>query len=371
MTRKLATVQKILAIDPIPNADKIEKATVLGWEVVVAKQDNFQVGDLVVYIEIDSIVPNRIEFDFLRDRKFRVRTIRLRKQVSQGLVMPLSILKKKKYREGQDVTKEMGVIKYDPQGDKEQKRAELLARQQRSRIKRFMSRYPWYRRWFTPYRAKRNWPKFIKKTDEDRIQLFPYICEQHADTNFIVTEKLDGQSGTYFLLRNPKRKFLWWEFGTEFVFGVCSRNLLRTKEDNSSYWTIARQYNIKLVLESMIGECKFVAIQGEIIGAGIQKNKYKLQGYDFYVFNIITENRKTIEDDIMRINALRFGLKPVPLLEKSFKLLPTIPEMVEYSKGKSTLLPVLREGVVLRNYEKNVSFKVVNPDFLLKLKDDE
>ena len=370
MTRNLASVQKILAIDPIPNADMIEKATVLGWEVVVAKKDNFQVGDLVVYIEIDSIVPDKPEFEFLRDRKFRVRTIKLRKQVSQGLIMPLSILKGKNYKEGQDVTKEIGVIKYDPQGDKERRLAEEQANRTKSRIKRFMSRYPWYRRLFMPKQAKKNWPKFIKKTDEDRIQLFPHICEQYADTEFIVTEKLDGQSGTYFLLRKPKHKFLWWEFGSEFVFGVCSRNLLRAKEDNSSYWTIAKQYGIRSILEQLIGNTKFVAIQGEIIGIGIQGNKYKLQGYDFYAFNLIFENA-TIPDNGMRYMLNPYNLKSVPLLDDKFRLLSTIPEMVEYSKGKSTLSPILREGVVVRNYEKPISFKIVNPDFLLKFGEDE
>ena len=228
--RKLASIQTIRNIRDIPNAQNIVIAEILGWEVVVAKKDNFQVGDLVAYIEIDSIVPDKPEFEFLRDRKFRVRTIKLRKQVSQGLIMPLSILKGKNYKEGQDVTKEIGVIKYDPQGDKERRLAEEQANRTKSRIKRFMSRYPWYRRLFMPKQAKKNWPKFIKKTDEDRIQLFPHICEQYADTEFIVTEKLDGQSGTYFLLRKPKHKFLWWEFGSEFVFGVCSRNLLRLEK---------------------------------------------------------------------------------------------------------------------------------------------
>jgi RNA ligase (TIGR02306 family) len=93
--RKLASIQKIVDIRPIDGADKIEVAQVLGWEVVVAKKDEFKVGDLVIYIEIDSIVPDKSEFDFLRDRKFRVRTIKLRKQVSQGLILPLSILPSK------------------------------------------------------------------------------------------------------------------------------------------------------------------------------------------------------------------------------------------------------------------------------------
>ena len=112
--RALAHVEKIIDIQPIPGADKIEVATVLGWKVVIAKADNFQIGDKVVYIEIDSKVPERPEFEFLRDRKFRVRTIRLRGQYSQGLIVPMSILGNKDYEVGIDVTKELGITYYIP-----------------------------------------------------------------------------------------------------------------------------------------------------------------------------------------------------------------------------------------------------------------
>ena len=112
--RKLASIQKIVSLEPIKDADKIEKATVLGWELVVAKKDNFKVGDLVVYCEVDSILPDKPEFEFLRERKFRIKTIKLRGQVSQGICFPLSILPKAKYNEGEDVTEVFGARKYDP-----------------------------------------------------------------------------------------------------------------------------------------------------------------------------------------------------------------------------------------------------------------
>jgi hypothetical protein len=231
MSRKLASIQKILNIEPIPGADAIEKATVLGWECVIAKRDNFKIGDLVVYIEVDSIVPEKPEFEFLRDRKFRVRTIKLRKQVSQGLVLPLSILPKGNYNEDDDATEVIGVKKYDPQADAEQKLMEQKLATSNNKIHKFFSRYPWYRKlFFKP--KKGGFPKFIKKTDEDRIQLFPGICEREKDTIFSVTEKIDGQSGTYFLVKNPKRfPFL----KQKYTFGVCSRNIHLTKPDNSSY----------------------------------------------------------------------------------------------------------------------------------------
>jgi len=359
--RKLASIQKIIDIKPIEKADAIEVAQVLGWECVVKKSENFKVGDLVIYIEIDSIVPDKPEFEFLRDRKFRVRTIKLRGQVSQGLVLPLSILLKGNYSEGQDITDILNVKKYDPQADTEQKLIEQKLAYTNNKIHKFFSRYPWYRKLFFKPKKSR-FPSFIKKTDEDRIQLFPHICENEKDTVFSVTEKVDGQSGTYFLVKKPK-KFLFFNGGYE--FGVCSRNLHLPKEDNSSYWTIAKQYNIKKVLEDIIGNNQFVVLQGEILGTGIQGNKYKINGYDFYAFNLIYPD-KTIDSFTANLILSDYCIKFVPILNMNFEIKSTIPEMVEYAKGKSTLLPIDREGIVIRNYEKGISFKVINPDFLLK-----
>jgi hypothetical protein len=106
-------------------------------------------------------------------------------------------------------------------------------------------------------------------------------------------------------------------------------------------------------------------LQGEIIGGNIQGNKYKIDGYDFYAFNLIYPNKNI--DSCSATELLRdYGIKFVPILNVNFKLKNSIKEMVEHAKGKSTLLPILREGIVLRNYEKSISFKVINPDFLLK-----
>jgi hypothetical protein len=359
MERKLASIQRITEIRPIENADNIEVAKVLGWECVVKKSDNFKVGDLVVYIEIDSIVPDRPEFEFLKERKFKVKTIKLRGQVSQGLIMPLNILPKRHYKEGDNVTKVLGVKKYDPQAELEQKLQEQRANISKNRVYKFLSRYSWFRRLIFRKRRDR-FPKFIKKTDEPRIQLFPTICEDYKDLTFSVTEKIDGMSATYFLLKNPKKRFA---NKNKYIFGVCSRNLYLLQEGNSSYWIIARKFNIKHVLEKLIGNNDYIVLQGEIIGPGIQENKYQLSDYDFYVFNYIYPH--TQFNNLEAKDALEpYGIKFVPILE-DMKLKPTIQEMVEYSKGKSKLLPIDREGIVCRNYEHNISFKVINPDFLL------
>lgn len=233
--RKLATIQKIVELNPIPKADAIECAKVLGWEIVV-KKGEFKIGDSVVYIEIDSIVPDKPEFEFLRDRKFRVKTIKLRGQISQGICFPLNILPQGKYKEGDDVTDILKISKYDKQAEEEQKLNEEKLKYTNNRIHRFFGKYPWYRKlFFKP--KKGGFPKFIKKTDEDRIQLFPHICENEKDTIFISSEKIDGQSGTWFLIKNPKK---WYQFGDKYTFGVCSRNLHLSKPNNSSYWTIAK-----------------------------------------------------------------------------------------------------------------------------------
>ena len=359
--RVLASVQRVIGLAPIAGADRIECATVLGWQCVVLKKDDFQVGELAVYIEIDSKVPERPEFEFLRERKFRVRTIKLKKQISQGLLLPLSILPEGIYKEGNDVSDLLGVTKYDPEGDKERKLLEDKMAMSNNKVHKFLGRYPWYRKLF--FRPKKGgFPKFISKTDETRIQNIPHIVKYEKDTIFIETEKLDGQSGTYFLIKNP-RKIPF--FGKKYIFGVCSRNLHLPKQNNSSYWTIARQYNIEKVLTSLIGDEKFVVLQGEILGEGIQENRYKVEGYDFYAFNLKYPNKKIDSVSASKLLSV-LGIKFVPILSTDFKLKATVAEMVEHSTANSVLLPILREGVVIRNYDKDVSFKVVSPTFLLK-----
>lgn len=119
------------------------------------------------------------------------------------------------------------------------------------------------------------------------------------------------------------------------------------------------------VLHSLIGNNQYVVLQGEIIGEGIQNNKYKVNGYEFYAFNLIYPDRNVPTTEMKKVLD-KHDIRTVPILETRFKLKDTIGEMVEYAKGKSMLIPVLREGIVLRNYEKNISFKVINPEFLLK-----
>lgn len=359
--RKLASVQKVLSVSPIDNAQNIEKITVLGWELV-AKKGEFKPGDMVVYVEVDSILPDRPEFEFMRERKFRVRTIKLRGQVSQGICFPLSILPPSGnlLKEGADVTDMVGVKKYDPQADAEKIVTERRQLIHNKRMDKFFMRYKWYRH-FTIQPKRLPFPAWIKKTDEDRIQLFPNICQDYADVVFRATEKVDGQSATYFIIRNRKRMF--WQ--SRYSFGVCSRNFQLLRKDDSSYWQVAEKYDIK---RRMIGYAKEhpqineLVVQGEILGPKIQGNKYGLSELRFKIFNSFT-------------NGVYFDTSPVFLPSEHVEwigwwtLPETIPQAVELAKGTSLLADIPREGVVLRLPDGSFSFKIINPDFLLKYSD--
>lgn len=383
MSRQLASIQKIVSLEPIKDADQIEKATVLGWSLVVKKTE-FKVGDLCIYIEIDSILPEWPEFEFLRSKKFKIKTIKLRGQISQGIAFPISTVwsrLNKKYRlnsdikEGDDVTDILEIRKYDPEAEREKALMDEKARIERNRLKKFMMRNSLFRKvYFLLFKKekKSSFPPFIKKTDEDRIQLFPNICEQEKDTIFDVTEKLDGQSATYFAIQNPSRIQRIWK---PYIFGVCSRNFQLFVPDNSTYWNAAKKFFIEDKLVGHLRKNKNngitrIVLQGEILAPKVQGNKYAVGDVDFYAFNLIT-NTAPYKTDLLMVWCKANNIKHVPILDTSFKLKPTISEMVEYAKGKSVLRDIHREGVVIRNYEKNISFKVINPLFLLAYQDED
>lgn len=371
--RALAHVEKIVDIRPIEGADNIQQCTILGWNCVIAKKDNFNVGDLVVYIEVDSVVPDRPEFEFLRERKFRVRTIKLRKTISQGLVLPLSMVSSltasrgyKPVVEGEDVTEYLGITHFDPESSLHRKAEEEYKPQ--SRFLKFLLKYRIFRKIILPFIIKKPkgvWPEFIAKTDEPRLQNIPRTLEIYKDKEFFVTEKIDYQSVTFFL---RKMKVGIRE---KLVFGVCSRNQWLKTEDNSLYWKIAKKYDIERILrEEYEATGLTLTIQGEQGDISVQKNKYGIKEPRLWVFNIIdNKNDKHFDLSDMQYFCEETGLEFVPVLDKSFKLKSTVAEMVEYSKGKSVINSnTIREGIVVRNIEdgKKISFKIINPEFDLK-----
>ena len=183
MDRKLAHVEIIEEIFSIPNADKIEMVKVLGWECVV-KKGEFKVGEKIVYVEVDSVMPEKPEYEFLRERKFRIRTIRLRGQISQGLVLPLSALPQNSsyFSIGHDVTELLGITKYlSPSEQSELQQQEEKIKFEKNRFKKFMMRYSWFRKFFLSRKQKSGFPYWVSKTDEERIQNIPHVLEQFKD----------------------------------------------------------------------------------------------------------------------------------------------------------------------------------------------
>lgn len=378
MDRKLASIRKISDLQPIEGADLIELAIVDGWKVVVAKEVGHKVGDFVIYCEVDSFLPIREEFEFLRKssyRKmidqegFRLKTIKLRGCVSQGLIIPLSILEGDGedeklghlqtpdgpiyqlgpyegalvIEEGADVTHLLGIVKWDPPMP-----AEL------SGI------------------AKGNFPSFIPKTDEERIQNFAKNYEAMKSQKYYVTEKLDGSSSTFYVYDGE--------------FGVCSRNLdlcrpepfvegvvmcddgvERPKRENT-FWKVARELGIE---ENMLDLSGNLAIQGEIIGEGVQGNPYKIKGQTLRVYNafdIDAQEYLTFEKFKLTVKVL--GLETVPIIDEDFTLPETIDELLKFAEGKSVLnASAEREGYVIRSFDMTTSFKVISNNFLLNEKE--
>ncbi|MBX7227306.1 MAG: RNA ligase (ATP) [Chitinophagales bacterium] len=338
--RNLASIQKIKALEPISGADSIEKATILGWNVVVKKGD-FQVGDLCVYCEIDSLFPNTEDFDFLKPRGMRIRTIRLRGQVSQGICFPFDIVKNyglipTELSEGQDITEALGIIKYEPPIP-----AELAGL------------------------VKGNFPSFIPKTDETRVQVLQDLLDAYIGTPCYVAEKLDGSSVTYFI--------------KDGIFGVCSRNLELLETENNTLWKVARTLQIEEKLRSLNKDC---ALQGELIGEGIQGNKYKLKGQTAIFFNFFDiQNYAYASFEALKNILSALKLSMVPVIDAHFHLINDIEALVALSQMRSQLNPqTWCEGIVIRPLEEmnevayskgllhqnRVSFKVINPEFLIK-----
>jgi hypothetical protein len=196
MERKLAHIELIESLKPIVGADKIEVATVLGWECVV-KKDEFKVGDKIIYIEVDSVMPQKSEFEFLKSRNYRIRTIKLKGQISQGLVFKPSF-DINKYPIGADMTEYMGITKYlTPSETEEIIQQERKIANEKNKLKKFMMRYSWFRKLFLSRKQKSGFPYWVSKTDEERIQNIPQVLEQYKDEVVYVTEKIDYQSVTF------------------------------------------------------------------------------------------------------------------------------------------------------------------------------
>jgi len=348
--RKLASVQKIIDIKPIEGADLICAYKVLGWWVV-SKVGEFKVGDYVIYCEIDSWIPNAIapflsrgneprEYEGVKGE--RLRTVKLKGATSQGLILNEDTLDQFNlcylietgilpYKEGTDVTDLLGILKWEPQIPAQ------LAGQVRG-----------------------TFPSFISKTDQERIQnLQSEITEEYGKrTTFEVTVKLDGSSFTAYYNGDD--------------IGVCSRNQsLKLDQEGNTFVDIAKSTGLLNALQTY---GKNIAVQGELMGPGIQGNREKLSKHDLFIFDIydIDNGRyytaKSREDIIERLRDFGYTGSVVPVV-KLATALPTdnIDELLKLSEGPS-LNHSIREGLVFKRNDGEFSFKIINNQFLLKEK---
>lgn len=361
--RKLATIRRISKLEPIAGADRIELAHVGGWKCVV-KKGEFEEGDLCVYFEIDSLLPEKEWCEFMRERKFRVKTIKLRGQISQGLCLSLETVGVfAGWSEGDDLTERLGVSKWEPY-------VEQRAREnQRQPVPyKWLLRVP-FGRWLHMKlypRAKGSWPEYMPKTDEERVQNID--VERYVSKDIYVTEKIDGQSCTFFYAKDEKTGLF-----SRGLFGVCSRNMWLKVPDSSNWWTYAKENNIEQKISLYCrGNGRSLAFQGELYGPGIQGNKYQVAARCWRVYNIfdIDEQRYlNLAEKQEILKALQF--QHVPLLSIMLYDNPYLPitaeDWLEWADGNSLVGKGIREGVVVRQVkDDSVSFKAISNEFLLK-----
>lgn len=402
--RELAYVVIIDGIEPIPGYDRVEHAIVGGWRVIVQK-DQFKPGDPAIYFEIDSRVPSDKEcFAFLEKRHYKVKTLKMCKTLSQGLLMHASdfgweIHERGNLDTGESIvyifddegiehyatdesrflTKKLGVTYADDE-DNARKAAPVdkykkMTQRHPSIFKKSWARWLMKRAWgrklmfffFGKKKDKKNgWPSWVSKTDEERVQNMPWILNDNGD--WIATEKIDGTSTTFTMKRG--------KFGKK-EFYVCSRNVCFDSVekpcyyDTNVYWEMAKKYDMFNVLSKLLEanpQEEWITIQGETYGATVQNRTYSLTGRDFAAFNLIFSSKGRVGTiEMMKILA-DYGVPSVPVLSASMKInqFENVDAILAYAEGNSVKDDLPREGIVFRTTDGTKSFKAVSNSFLLK-----
>lgn len=381
--RALAHIEEIAWIKPIDGADNIELIGVLGW-VLIAKIDEFKVGDKAVFVEIDSKCPADDErFAFLEKKHYKVKTMKLGKFkcFSQGLALPLTLFPELSDRKlGDDVTKELRIT-YSSEEDRKRKSNKIdpnaKYKAMAARHKEFFSkpiirkimRYDIGRKLLFLFFGKKKdnpkqFPSWIVKTDENRIENCPFYLE--SNEKWVQTEKIDGTSCTYAVDRMKRGK-------NKFEFVVCSRNVRQADRDqecyhdSNIYWELADKYNIEKVLSdyAIANNYDRVVLQGEGTGS-VQGNPYKLTENRLFVFNLVVEGiRKGTREMAKFCNDN--NLEHVPIINEHYKTPDTMEEIKLQADGFSIINPkVKREGFVYRSLDGQQSFKNVSREYLLK-----
>ena len=334
MERKLASIRVVDNVISMPNADLLECYVVGGWNVVDTK-NKYKIGDKVIFCEIDSWMPKELAPFLFEGKVFegvegaRLRTKKLRGVVSQGLLLDrYTVLDKVgEIFEGMDVTELLGIKKWD----------KPLPPQ------------------LTGF-AKGNFPSFIPKTDQERVQnLSKEIAEMQGEI-FEATLKLDGSSITIYSNKE----------GEEWVDGVCSRNL-DLKEGDSAFWVIAKQEDIHKKIRST---GRSLAIQGEMLNTNIQGNWEKVDKLCMFVYDIYDIDAKKYLLPEERISLCQeLNIPHVPVFDSNFTLDKSIAQLLELADGESMNKGVKREGLVFKHKTSDFSFKVISNSYLLKNKD--
>jgi hypothetical protein len=340
--RDLAVIARIQKIEAIPNYDRVELATVENYPVIV-KKDEFDVGDLCVYVYYDTLLPIKPEFEFLRKNSyskmynmFRIRNMKMCGVYSSGIVFPLSILPSTvKIKEGVDVSDVLGIKKYDPEEAQEMK-------YQNKQVKHcalyyVFAKYKWFRKLFLKRKYVVSYPETIVKSDETNIEKIFNHLKTHCDNHkYYVTEKMEGQAGTWLLL-GKKRKYC-----------VYSHNTARNPKGDGNWEKVGKMYFLEHELRS---EKKNYAIQGEICGPNIQGNIYKLPMLQLFVYKVTeVDTGRALNFQELVDFCKRHALPMVPVLRKDVKLLDTVEDMLADCEGHSIYgKDIPREGVVWRS----------------------
>ena len=394
--RELAYAVKVTNITPINGADRVELAHVNGWQVMV-KKGEYKIGDLAVYFEIDSKLPETEPFEFMSKYKYRVKTQKFIKGsvLSQGLIMTPAELGLKDVKEGDFLTDKLGVTYYEAEDNirkaDNKKLAELKAdkfMEKWAKEHKFLFRFAFIREWrrkkflkkyFAKQKKTGDWPFWVTKTDEERIQNLPALfIDNHK--RYFVTEKIDGTSTTFTMAQAPKKK-------RHAI--ICSRNVVfNTPEkekqnyykdtDGNVYVEMFEKYNINKVLNYILDEhpdYEFITIQGETYGGTIQKRKY-CEDHRLAIFNYIYKkkgeapvrlNPGQMYDQIKTINLdLDTNLETVPILGQMTLEGYDCDMLLKYAEGISEIDKLPREGLVFRDMEGKESFKAVSNSFLEK-----
>lgn len=383
--RALAYTARCGVIKPIEGADNIELMAVNGWNVIV-KKGEFKEGDLCVYFEIDSKLPVREWSEFMLKKHYKVKTMKLNKfgVISQGLALPTNVFDITiPEEENIDLTEKLDVV-YSVDEDNKRKaeiskydkmRQRHLDLFKKNKLVKWLYKRMWGKRLLFIFLGKkrdtRTWPEWVSKTDEERCQNLPHLFPGD-ETEWIVTEKIDGTSTTFTM----KRK------GRKIDFYVCSRNVCFDKPEKADrcyyesnvYLEMADKYNIEEILTEMLedhDDVEFITIQGETYGQGIQNRDYGMNYHDFMAFNLIFGYKN---GEVQRFNPLEmstilawYDIPCVPIVHDCYVLPTTCQELLDYAADDiSRVDGGMREGIVLRTKDGKQSFKAVSNEFLMK-----